>query len=137
MLIRHLAGVFWREHRDRLDWGQLRRRSLFETWCPECGFRFDAINESQPVCPACGTDPCNGLSPETDPETAAALDDAEAFAGASISLAEVLEGDAPLEQEFDYYVTDPDLELILADADALRAALVEGPILVAGNKLIN
>jgi hypothetical protein len=50
---------------------------------------------------------------------------------------DVLEGDAPLEQELDYYVADPDLELIIADAEALRAALVEGPILVAGNKLIN
>jgi hypothetical protein len=49
----------------------------------------------------------------------------------------VLEGDAPLEQEFDYYVADPDLELIIADADVLRAAMVEGPILVAGNKLVN
>jgi len=110
---------------------------LFKARCPECGFRLDAINESQVVCPACGADPRSGLPPESDPETAAALDDAEAFAEASISLTEVLEGDAPLEQEFDYYVTDPDLELIIADADALRAAIVEGPILVAGNKLVN
>ena len=110
---------------------------MLETWCPECGFRFDAINESQVVCPACGTDPRSGLPPESDPETAAAFEDAEAFAEASISLAEVLEGDAPLEPELDYYVADPDLELIIADADALRAALVEGPILVAGNKLVN
>jgi hypothetical protein len=49
----------------------------------------------------------------------------------------VLEGDAALEQEFDYYVADPDLELIIADAEGLRAALIEGPILVAGNKLVN
>ncbi len=110
---------------------------MFEARCPECGFRFDAINESQVVCPACGADPRSGLPLESDPETAAALDDAEAFAEASISLTEVLEGDAPLEQEFDYYVADPDLELIIADADALRAAMVEGPILVAGNKLVN
>ncbi len=110
---------------------------MLETWCPECGFRFDAINESQVVCPACGTDPRSGLPPESDPETAAAFEDAEAFAEAPMSLAEVLEGDAPLEPEVDYYVSDPDLELIIADADALRAALVEGPILVAGNKLIN
>jgi len=25
--------------------------------CPECGFEIDELNESQPVCPACGTDP--------------------------------------------------------------------------------
>jgi len=110
---------------------------LFEARCPECGFRFDAINESQVVCPACGADPRSGLTPEFDPETAAALDDAEAFAEGSISLAEILEGDAPLEQELDDYVSDSDLELIIADAEALRAALIEGPILVAGNKLVN
>jgi hypothetical protein len=110
---------------------------LFETWCPECGFRFDAINQSQVVCPACGTDPRSGLPPEFDPETAAAFEDAEAFAEAPMSLAEVLEGDARLESEVEYYVSDPDLELIIADAEALRAALVEGPILVAVNKLVN
>jgi hypothetical protein len=110
---------------------------LFEPRCSECGFRFDAINESQVVCPACGADPRSGLPPESDPEIAAALDDAEAFAEGSMSLAEVLEGDARLEPEVDYYVSDPDLELIIADAESLRAALVEGPILVAGNKLVN
>lgn len=110
---------------------------MLETRCPECGFRFDAINESQVVCPACGTDPRSGLPPDSDPETASAFEDAEAFAGASISLAEVLEGDAPLEPEVGYYVSDLDLELIIADAEALRETLVKGPILVAGNKLIN
>lgn len=110
---------------------------MFEAWCPECGFRFDAINESQVVCPACGTDPRRGLPPESDPETAAAFQDAEAFAEGSMSLDEVLEADARLETELEYYVSDPDLELLIADAEALRAALVEGPILVAGNKLIN
>ena len=110
---------------------------MLETWCPECGFRFDAMTESQAVCPACGTDPRSGLLPESDPETAAAFEDAEAFADAPMALAEGLEVDAPLEPEFDDYVADPDLELIIADGDALRVALVEGPILVAGNKLIN
>ena len=110
---------------------------MLETRCPECGFRFDAINESQLVCPACGTDPRIGLRSESDPETAAAFEDGEAFAEAPISLVEVLESDVFLEPEVDYCISDPDLELIIADADATRAALVEGPILVAGNKLIN
>lgn len=110
---------------------------MLETRCPECGFRFDAMNESQAVCPACGADPRSGLPPESDPETAAAFEDAEAFAERSMSLAEVLEGDVHLEPEDDCYVSDPDLELIIADAEALRAAHVDGPILVAGNKLIN
>jgi hypothetical protein len=25
--------------------------------CPDCGFEIDELNESQPVCPSCGTDP--------------------------------------------------------------------------------
>ena len=25
--------------------------------CPECGHAIDLMNESQPVCPACGADP--------------------------------------------------------------------------------
>jgi hypothetical protein len=105
--------------------------------CPECGFRFDPINESQLVCPACGTDPRTGLTPESDTETAAAFEDGEAFAEAPISLSEVLESYVPLEPEVDYCISDPDLELVIADADATKAALVDGPILIAGNKLIN
>jgi hypothetical protein len=75
------------------------------------------------VCPACGTDPRSGLPPESDPETAAAFEDGEAFAEAPTSLAEVLEGDVPLEPEVDYCISDLDLELIVADGDALRTAL--------------
>ena len=110
---------------------------MFETRCPECGFRLDAINESQLVCPACGTDPRTGCTSESDTETAAAVEDGEAFTEAPLSHAEVLESDVPLEPEVDYCISDPDLELLFADADATRAALVEGPIPVAGNKLIN
>jgi hypothetical protein len=43
---------------------------------------------------------------------------------------------APTESETDY-VPDPELDLAIADAEALREALTEGPILVAGNRLIN
>ena len=25
--------------------------------CLDCGFKLDRVNESQPVCPCCGTDP--------------------------------------------------------------------------------
>jgi hypothetical protein len=27
--------------------------------CSNCGFRIDGMNESQPVCPACGAPPCS------------------------------------------------------------------------------
>ena len=107
-----------------------------ETWCPTCGFRFDPINESQVVCPACGADPNNPPRPEDDPEIAAVFDDAAAFAEAPLSLTEVVGGDPPMEPEIDY-APDPDLELMLVEAEALRAALTEGPVLIAGNKLVN
>jgi hypothetical protein len=109
---------------------------LPETWCPTCGFRFDPINESQVLCPACGADPNNPPRQEDDPEIAVAFEDGTAFAEASVSLTEVLGGYAPMEPEVDY-VPDPDLEVMIADAEALRAALMEGPVLIAGNKLVN
>jgi hypothetical protein len=36
--------------------------------CPNCDFEIDELNESQPVCPACGTDPYRSdSSPLDDP----------------------------------------------------------------------
>jgi hypothetical protein len=43
---------------------------------------------------------------------------------------------APVEPET-VHAPDPELDLAIADAEALREALTEGPILVAGNRLIN
>jgi len=48
----------------------------------------------------------------------------------------VLDFDAAMEPEIDY-VPDPELDLAIADGEALMHALTEGPILVAGNRLIN
>ncbi len=109
---------------------------MLDLSCPTCGFRLDPINESQVVCPACGADSNSPPRPEDDPEIAAAFEDGAAFAEAPLYLAEVLAGDAPMESEIDY-VPDPDLELMIADAEALRAALTESPVLIAGNKLVN
>jgi len=104
--------------------------------CPECGFRLDPDNASQAVCPACGTDPIDPLQHDNDSNLATAFEDGDAFAEAPVTLAEVLGWDAPVEPEIDY-VPDPELDLAIADAEALREALTEGPILVAGNRLIN
>ena len=104
--------------------------------CPECGFEFDPDNESQVVCPACGADPTGELRLEDDPALAAALDDGVAFAEAPVDLPDMLGENAPMEPEVDY-VPDPELDLAIADAEALREALTEGPVLVAGNRLIN
>lgn len=40
------------------------RSKLKEMRCPECGHAIDLMNQSQPVCPACGADP---LSTSADP----------------------------------------------------------------------
>jgi len=104
--------------------------------CPECGFRLDPDNESQVVCPACGAESTNSPRTADDSKLAAALEDGEAFAEAPVTLAEVLSEDPPMEPEIDY-VPDPELDIAIADGEALREALTEGPILVAGNGLIN
>ena len=41
--------------------------------CSECGAEFDELNESQPVCPACGAPPGVGRD---DEDVCALLDDA-------------------------------------------------------------
>ena len=86
--------------------------------------------------PRCGADPTSSLRPDDGSELAAAFEDGEAFAEAPVTLTEVLGWDAPMEPEIDY-VPDPELDLAIADGEALREALTEGPILVAGNRLIN
>ena len=104
--------------------------------CPECGFRLDPYNESQAVCPACGADPNTPVRLNDDLSIAAALADGEGFGEAPVTLSDVLDLDAAMEPEIDY-VPDPELDLAIADGEALMCALTEGPILVAGNRLIN
>jgi len=104
--------------------------------CPECGFRLDPYNESQAVCPACGADPNTPMRQDDDSSIAAALEDGEAFAEAAVTLSDVLDFDSAMEPEIDY-IPDPELDLSIADGEALMHALTEGPILVAGNRLIN
>jgi hypothetical protein len=87
------------------------------------------------ACPGCGADPANALS-DADSDLAAAFEDSDAFAEAPVALSEMLGGDAPLEPEIDC-VPDPELDLAIADGEALMQALTEGPVLVAGNRLVN
>jgi hypothetical protein len=104
--------------------------------CLECGFKIDPYNESQAVCPACGTDPNASMLPDDDSDLAAAFEDGAAFAETPVTLADVLGLDAPMEPEIDY-IPDPELDLAIANAAALMQSLTELPILVAGNQLIN
>jgi hypothetical protein len=83
-----------------------------------------------------GADPNILAALGDDAELAAAFEDGAAFAETPMTLSEVLELDAPMEPEI-AYVPDPELDFAIADAEGLMQALTEGPILVAGNRLIN
>ena len=53
--------------------------------CLECGAEFDELNESQPVCPGCGSPPGMGRD---DAEIGALLDEAAVFAAAPVETEE-------------------------------------------------
>ena len=108
---------------------------MLKTLCPACGFRLDPTNESQVVCPACGVDPLSPLLADRDLELRTAIEDDKAFAETPPSL-EILEYETPSEFEVDY-APDADLLAIIADGEELWVALMDGPILVAGNEFIN
>jgi hypothetical protein len=59
--------------------------------CPECGFEIDELNEYQPVCPRCGTDP---YDPNSSPDP---LDDP--LADALAELGDMSEADRKLHEE--------------------------------------
>jgi hypothetical protein len=76
------------------------------------------------------------MRPNDDFNIAAALEDGEAYAEVPVTLRDVLDSDSAMEPEIDY-VPDSELDLAIADGESLMHALTEGPILVAGNRLIN
>ena len=86
--------------------------------CLECGAEFDELNESQPVCPGCGSPPGVGRD---DAEIGALLDEAAVFATAP---AEAVEPD--LAPELDDLAGPTsmarDLQEALDDAEALLLA---------------
>jgi hypothetical protein len=67
---------------------------------------------------------------------AAVLEDAAAFAEGSQSANYVLGSEISAEPEVTY-APDPELDFVIGDAEALKQALMDGPVLVAGNGLIN
>ena len=89
--------------------------------CLECGAEFDEMNESQPVCPGCGTPP-GGL--RDDPDVAAILDEA-ALIAALPSEPEYPDYDIGPEPEECVNEPDrlpPDLNLAFEDAESLLLA---------------
>jgi hypothetical protein len=86
--------------------------------CLECGAEFDEINESQPVCPGCGS--LFGVGPD-DADIGALLDEAAVFAAAP---AETGEPDLGPELDEPAVLTrmPRDLQEALDDAEALLLA---------------
>jgi len=103
--------------------------------CRQCGFRVDPDNPSTTVCPACGRDPQNARS-LTEDHLDALLADATAFSGTLQTGNDVLGSQLSDEPDVDY-VPDPELDFVIGEAEALMQALSNGPVLVAGNGLVN
>jgi hypothetical protein len=86
--------------------------------CLECGFEVDELNESQPVCPACGTPAGTGRD---DDDICALLDDAALISAATDKAEDTDPGLDP--DEADEPVRMPlDLQEALDDAESLLLA---------------
>ena len=88
--------------------------------CLECGIEFDELNESQPVCPACGTPPGTGRD---DDEICALLDDAALVAAATNEVEDTDPGlGLDLDQQEEPVRMPLDLQNALDDAESLLLA---------------
>lgn len=96
--------------------------------CLECGAEFDELNESQPVCPACGAPP--GLGRD-DQDVSALLDDAALIAApdeteeANTGLG-LDEQDDPLRMPLDLQEARDDAESLLLATGHATFDLPEG-----------
>jgi hypothetical protein len=84
--------------------------------CLECGVEFDELNESQPVCPACGTLPGTGRD---DDDICALLDDAALLAATTNEAADT---DLDLDESDEPVRMPLDLREALDDAESLLLA---------------
>jgi hypothetical protein len=86
--------------------------------CLECGAEIDEMNESQPVCPGCGTDP-GGRPDSAD----ALLEEAVAFATAQPDCEEDQDASFDCDEPFDPIRMPVDLQEAGDDAEALLQAV--------------
>ena len=86
--------------------------------CLECCAEIDELNESQPVCPACGTPPATGRD---DDDVSALLDDAALIAAAPGEAQDTDPG-LDLEEPDEPVRMPPDLQEAWEDAEALLLA---------------
>ena len=101
--------------------------------CPECGAEFDEMNESQPVCPGCGT-PAGRVC--DDPDVAAILDEAALIAALP---SEPEEPDYDIEPEPEESLNEPDrlppdLQTAFEDAESLLLATGHAVFSLPGDK---
>src|ERR1035441_10881476 len=88
--------------------------------CWECGAELDELNESQPVCPACGAPPGIGRD---DADVCALLDDAALIAAAPDDAEDTDPGLGPgLDQQEEPVRMPLDLREALDDAESLLLA---------------
>ena len=88
--------------------------------CWECGVEFDELNESQPVCPACGAPPGVGRD---DEDVCALLDDAALIAAAPDGAEDTDPGlGLGLDQQEEAVRMPLDLQNALDDAESLLLA---------------
>ena len=88
--------------------------------CFECGAEFDEMNESQPVCPGCGTVP-GGRRDSAD--VCALLEDATAIASAQFDGEEDQDAGFDDDEPFDPIRMPVDLQEAADDAEALLQAV--------------
>jgi hypothetical protein len=88
--------------------------------CFKCGDEFDEMNESQPVCPGCGTVP--GGRRDSD-DVCALLEDAAVIASAQLDLEEGQDAGFDVDEPFDPIRMPADLQEAGDDAEALLQAV--------------
>lgn len=88
--------------------------------CFECGAEFDDMNESQPVCPCCGTVP-GGRRDSAD--VCALLQDAAAMASPPLDLEQDQGAGFDDDEPFDPIRMPVDLQEAAYDAEALLQAV--------------
>ncbi len=101
--------------------------------CLECGAEFDEMNESQPVCPGCGTT-AGGVC--DDPDAAAILEEAALIAALP---SEPEEPDYGIEPEPEESLNEPDrlppdLQTVFDDAESLLLATGHAGFSLPGDK---
>lgn len=97
--------------------------------CPDCGFPVDGLNESQRVCARCGADTVVAADADVSLDVLLDLADTRSAEADATPADERLEVSEELPR-------DPDLDLLLQDAEALADSVAGAPVFVPGTSRI-